>query len=63
MQRVFFFKSGNTGQSVFLKKFNFFLFLLKINFFNILDCFDELILKNKKNIILIHFRIKKHYKN
>jgi len=48
MQRVFFFKSGNTGQSVFLKKFNFFLFLLKIKFFNILDCFDELILKNKK---------------
>jgi hypothetical protein len=47
------------GQSVFCK----FIFLLKFNFFlYILDYFDILILKiifkNKKNIILIYFKIK-----
>jgi len=34
------------------------IFLLKVNFLYILNCFGMLILKNKKNIILIYFNIK-----
>jgi hypothetical protein len=45
----------NVGWTVFLKKF-------KINFFMFLDCFDvlisKIILKNKKNIILMYFQMK-----
>ena len=54
---------GNAGNPCFVNLF----FLLKFNFFfYILDYFDILILKIiffKKNIILIYFKIKKHFKN
>jgi len=50
---------------VFLKKFNF--FFVKNNIFYILNHFNVLILKivlkNKKNIILIHFNTKNILKN
>ena len=48
----------NADQPIFLKKLNFF---LKIFFLYVLDCFNVLILKIiflKKNIILIHFKMK-----
>jgi len=44
--------------------FKFFIFLLKINFFYILDCFDTLISKIiLKNIILMHFGMENALKN
>jgi len=50
----------NVGWTVFLKKLK--INLLKINFFMFLDCFDvlisKIILKNKKNIILMYFQVK-----
>jgi hypothetical protein len=55
----------NVYQLIFSKNcfFIFVFFLLKNNFFYILNCFDVMILKNKKYIILIYFHIKITLKN
>ena len=50
----------NTGKSVFFKKIK---FIFVKNYFFILNRFDTLILKNKKNIILMHFGMKNTLKN
>jgi hypothetical protein len=54
----------SSKRAAFPKKFKF--FLLKINFFYVLDRFDALILKIiflKKNIILMHFGMKNTLKS